>query len=74
MVEFFEGLDHSLHAHFHCLRLKAVSLPPVLRDIRAEAFVGCQALCSLVLPGNLRYIGHRAFGECSALACLTLQT
>ena len=60
-----------MHAFSHCHSLRNVSLPPSLREIRAEVFVGCKALISLVLPGNLRYIGHRAFGECTALSCLT---
>ena len=44
-----------------------VILPPCLREIGAEAFVGCITLHSLSLPRQLRYIGHRAFGECSRL-------
>jgi len=62
----------TLHTHTfsHCLQLDRVSLPPCLREIRAEAFVGCKLLGSLALPEHLRYIGHRAFGERSELSCL----
>ena len=59
-----------MHTFSHCLQLERVSLPPCLREIRAEAFVGCKLLGSLALPEHLRYIGHRAFGERSELSCL----
>ena len=59
-----------MHAFSHCPSLQEITLPPSLREIRAEAF-GCTALSSLVLPTHLRCIGHRAFGGCSNLACLT---
>ena len=51
-------LDH-LHTHTfsHCPRLQKVILPPSLREIRAEAFVGCTALSSIALPEQIRYIG-----------------
>ena len=54
----------------HCTKLTGVSLPPCLREIQAEAFIGRRALCSIVLPDKLRYIAHRAFGECGQLSCL----
>ena len=48
--------------------LRNVSLPPSLREIRAEAFVGCKALTALSFQETS---GHRAFGECTALCYLT---
>ena len=59
-----------MHTFSHCHSLRNVSLPPSLREIRAEDFVGCKALHSLAIPGKLRYIGHRAFGQCTAFSCL----
>ena len=59
-----------IHTFLHCQSLERVNLPPCLREIRAEAYVGCTVLSSLTLPSHLRYIGHRAFGDCSELAYL----
>ena len=61
-------LDHlHMHTFSHCQSLQKVILPPSLREIRAEAFVGCTGIA---LPEQIRYIGHRAFGGCSKLAHL----
>ena len=46
-----------MHTFSHCQSLQKVTLPPSLREIRAEAFVGCTALNSLALPALYRTQG-----------------
>ena len=51
-----------MHTFSHCQSLLTVILPPCLREIGAEAFVGCIALHSLSLPTPQAIALHRTQG------------
>ena len=63
---------HILHMHTfaQCYRLRVISLPASLREIRAEVFANCKSLAMMTLPCSIRYLGYRALGDCIELSRL----
>ena len=59
-------------AFYSCTALEHLSLPPDLREIKAQAFSYCQAPAELLLPDTLVSIGGSAFGSVCKLRRLVL--
>ncbi len=66
-------LDSNIHlntididAFLRCERLTSVVIPSV-REIRQNAFYGCDQLSRVELPSDIKIIGKRAFSRCPKL-------
>ena len=73
-LEIPPGLATEIGKAFQCRRstLKTIVLPEGIREIQAEAFLGCSVLKSVSLPATMRKIGKRAFSGCKSLRELVI--
>lgn len=73
-LEIPPGLATEIGKAFQCRRstLKTIVLPEGIREIQAEAFLGCSVLRSVSLPATMRKIGKRAFSGCKSLRELVI--
>ncbi len=57
-----------------CEKLKSVTLPSTLKNVRSNSFEGCISLTSIDIPEGVEWIYASAFLNCTSLTHITIPT
>ncbi|MBO7310961.1 MAG: leucine-rich repeat domain-containing protein [Clostridia bacterium] len=61
-----------LYKAFKDAKMKSITIPDSIKNLRGFAFSGCTNLTSITIPANVTSIGANAFSGCASLTSITI--